>query len=160
MQSRSRIEKGTSTFAKSTATGSELRLQMNDSPGRRRNILIAHLRSEISNILGFDSSREIDLEQGLFDMGMDSLMAVELRGRLERTLGAPLPSTITFNYPTIRALADHLLNEVLGFDYAPMQQKTAQIPAPVKLVSVAHPSDDLSEDELSILLMRKLEGME
>jgi hypothetical protein len=36
---------------------------------------------------------------------MDSLMSVELRRRLERGIGQSLPSTLTFNYPNIAALA-------------------------------------------------------
>ena len=42
---------------------------------------------------------------GLFDLGMDSLMSVELKRRLERGAGQPLPSTLTFNYPNVGALA-------------------------------------------------------
>jgi acyl carrier protein len=125
----------------------------------RKGILIAHLRYETSSILGFDLAREIELERGLFDLGMDSLMAVELKGRLERTLAVPLPSTLTFNYPTIEALVDFLLKDALGFDSAPAQEKTIPTSAPAKAVSADHPSDDLSEDELSVLLMKKLEQM-
>jgi acyl transferase domain-containing protein/acyl carrier protein len=141
--------------------GINLQLQ-SASPARRRDILIAHLRSQTSSILGFDLSRQIELEQGLFDMGMDSLMAVELRGRLERSLNAPLPSTLTFNYPTIQALTNYLLSEVLQFDTAPSSEQIAPIPpaAPVKVESVLQPSEDLSEDEVSILLLQKLERMQ
>ncbi len=125
MRSRPRTENAAITSRKSVAADSEVSLQLqNASPARRRDILIAHLRSQTSSILGFDLSREIELERGLFDMGMDSLMAVELKGRLERSLGVPLPSTLTFNYPTIKALVDYLLSDVLGFDSAPAQEKT------------------------------------
>jgi myxalamid-type polyketide synthase MxaC len=41
-------------------------------------------------------------------MGMDSLMAIELKGRLERSVGLSLPSAIAFNYPTVDALAKFL----------------------------------------------------
>jgi acyl carrier protein len=121
--------------------------------------LIAHLRSQASSVLGFDLSREIELEQGLFDMGMDSLMAVELKGRLERSLGLPLPSTLTFNYPTINALANYLLSEALGFDSAPAPEKTVPILNPPDRDSSDHPFEDLSEDEISALLLKKLEQM-
>jgi acyl carrier protein len=163
MRSRPRTETGAPISSKSTAADSESRLQLqNASPARRRSILIALLRAQINSILGFDLSREIELEQGLFDMGMDSLMSVELKGRLERSLGVPLPSTLTFNYPTIKALADYLLTEALGVDSAPAKETTepGRTPDPAKIVSAAVPSEDLSEEELSELLMRKLEEME
>ena len=124
-------------------------------PAARRDILIAHLRSQASSILGFDLSREIELEQGLFDMGMDSLMAMEFKARLQRSLAVPLPSTLTFNYPTIKALGDYLLSEALGLDSAP--EKTASIPSPADVLSFDHSSEDLSEDELSVLLLKKME---
>jgi hypothetical protein len=92
-------------------------------------------------------------------MGMDSLMAVELRGRLERSLSVPLPSTLTFNYPTIRTLADYLLSEALQFDSVPSSEQIApKPPAPsVQVESAAQPSEDLSEDQISLLLLQKLE---
>ena len=162
MRSRPRPENDPATLKKSTAAGQEIYLQLQSaSPARRRDVLIAHLRSQTSSILGFDLAREIELEQGLFDMGMDSLMAVELKGRLERSLGLPLPSTLTFNYPTIRALTDYLLKEVLQFDSRPASEQTALIhlATPAKTASVDQPSDGLSEDEISILLMEKLKQM-
>jgi acyl carrier protein len=158
MRSRLRTENGTSTSRISTAEDAKVSLQLKSaSPANRRDILIAHLRSQISRILGFDQSREIELEQGLFDMGMDSLMAVELKGRLERSLDVPLPSTLTFNYPTIQALVDYLLSDALRFDSAPESEKTAPILSPAKVESFDHSSEDLSEDELSVLLLKKLE---
>jgi microcystin synthetase protein McyG len=162
MRSRPRIENTAIVSKKSDTADSQINLQLQSaSPGRRRDILIAHVRSQTSSILGFDPSREIELERGLFDLGMDSLMAVELKGRLERSLAVPLPSTLTFNYPTIETLVDFLLKDALGFDSAPAQETTIPLPtsAPVKAVSDDHPSDDLSEDELSVLLMKKLEQM-
>jgi hypothetical protein len=46
-------------------------------------------------------------------MGLDSLLAVELRNRLSRALGLPLPSTLLYDYPTVAGLADRLA-ELLG----------------------------------------------
>ena len=161
MRSRPRTEEGTITYRKSVGPDSGVSFQLQSaSPVRRRDILIAHLRLQICSILGFDLSRELELKQGLFDMGMDSLMAVELKGRLERSLGVPLPSTLTFNYPTIDALGDYLLSEALGFDSAPAPEKSASLPSSAKVLSFDDPSEDLSEDELSRLLLKKLEQMQ
>ena len=50
-------------------------------------------------------------ETGLAELGMDSLMAVELSTRLQQQLGADfaVPPTLAFDYPSVAALADHLL---------------------------------------------------
>jgi hypothetical protein len=47
-------------------------------------------------------------------MGLDSLMAVELSNRLQRNLKQPLPSTMTFEHPTIESLTEYLAVEVLA----------------------------------------------
>ena len=130
LRTQERTESGISLKFKTGAGQSKVSRQLRDAPqARRRDILIAHLRLQAGSVLGFDSSRQIELDQGLFDMGMDSLMSVELKGRLERSLGVPLPSTLTFNYPTISKLADYLLNEILREYSAPAPEKTAPTPA-------------------------------
>jgi acyl transferase domain-containing protein len=151
-----------SSSSKKSSADSEVSLQLkNAAPARRHDILIAHLRSQVGGILGHDRSREIELQQGLFDMGLDSLMAAELKERLQGSLGVPLPSTLTFNYPTIEALADYLLNDALNLDSASTQKEAAPLPRPelAKVLPEDPPTNDLSEDELSALLMRKVEGL-
>lgn len=54
------------------------------------------------------SNGYLDADRGFFEMGMDSLMSVELKGRLEKRFGARLPATLTFNHPTISAVAGYL----------------------------------------------------
>lgn len=54
------------------------------------------------------SNGYLDADRGFFEMGMDSLMSVELKGRLEKRFGARLPATLTFNHPTISAVGGYL----------------------------------------------------
>lgn len=132
------------------------------SPNRRRELLIAHLRAQAGAVLGFNASREIPLDQGLFDMGMDSLMSVELKGRLERSLGVPLPSTLTFNYPTLGALAEFLLKDVLTFapPAEPPAPAAAGTPAPAPTPPTDSSADDLDEEDLERLLLRKIQHLQ
>ena len=79
----------------------------------RGDLLLGYVRDQVGAVLRLDPSR-IDVEQGLFDMGMDSLMALDVKTRLESAVSRRLPSTLTFNYPTVTALAAYLASEVLA----------------------------------------------
>jgi acyl transferase domain-containing protein/acyl carrier protein len=61
-------------------------------------------------VLGFGKGSSIDPETGFADLGLDSLMAVELRQRLQRVTGLSLPATLTFDYPSPARAAQLLLN--------------------------------------------------
>jgi acyl carrier protein len=54
----------------------------------------------------------IDTEQPLKDMGLDSLLAVELRQKMEALSGLRLPPAVVFDHPSVRALAKMLLEEL------------------------------------------------
>jgi NAD(P)-dependent dehydrogenase (short-subunit alcohol dehydrogenase family)/acyl carrier protein len=141
---------------------SEIVKRLREASGnRRRDILVAHLRSQAAAVLGFDATREIPLDLGLFDMGMDSLMSVELKGRLERSFSVPLPSTLTFNYPTIEALCDFLLNDALSIGIQPVPPEAApKIQVVIRPSKVKTPDyEDMTEDDLEQELMRRLKGL-
>ena len=57
---------------------------------------------------------EIREDAGFFDLGMDSLMAVELRRRIEQGVGKDLPVTLAMDHPRLTDVADYLLGDVLG----------------------------------------------
>jgi acyl transferase domain-containing protein/acyl carrier protein len=121
----------------------------------RRETIAARVRDEVAAVLGLPDASEVDPTRGLFEMGMDSLMAVELRSRLQKRVGRPLPSTLTFNYPNAAALAQFLEQLLLARPSPP-----SSVAAPSPSASVA-PMDheDLSEDELEQLLAEKLKAL-
>ena len=124
-------------------------------PESRRDLVLEHVRGAAAMVLGLDPTR-VDVEQGLFDMGMDSLMAVDLKTRLEAAAGQRLPSTLTFNYPTVTALAGYLAGDVLGVPGEATAPAPAATAAPAGTPTADPRRDDLSEDELAALLAEKL----
>jgi len=94
-------------------------------PNERYEILLTYVRDQVARVLGLDPSRLPSLTQGLTDMGMDSLMIVELRNHLQASLGTSLPSTLVFEHPTIEALSAHLAQDVLELA-APAETKPAR----------------------------------
>lgn len=77
----------------------------------RRERLEALVREQIIETLRLDPSR-ITIETPLSTLGFDSLMAVELRNRLEAFLGVDLPVTLVWGYPTIAAIVPHLARKI------------------------------------------------
>lgn len=80
--------------------------------GARQAMLEAFVREQVIAVLRLDPSRAtVDVPFKAF--GIDSLTGLELRNRLERGLAlSALPATIIWTYPTIGALATHLVGLV------------------------------------------------
>jgi NADPH:quinone reductase-like Zn-dependent oxidoreductase/acyl carrier protein len=66
----------------------------------------------IRRTLALRSSDRIDPHESFSDLGMDSLLAVELRNSLSTILERRLPSAIVFDYPTVKKLARFVENEL------------------------------------------------
>jgi acyl transferase domain-containing protein/acyl carrier protein len=118
-------------------------------PNDRRDVLIDFVRRAAGAVLGL-AAADVDVDRGLFDMGMDSLMSVDLKSRLEAGSGQPMPSTLAFNYPTVTAIATYFEKQLADL-FAPAAEPAATTPY-VDAVE----DDELSEDELMALLADKL----
>lgn len=118
--------------------------------GQRRGALMAHLAERALQVLGLDAGTPIDPRRALKDIGLDSLMAVELRNALTRSIGQPLSATLLFDYPNLDALTAYLMR-ALGLEGAPAPQAAAGAPAHGELAA-------LSDEEAEALLMQELSG--
>lgn len=83
------------------------------TPEKRQELLISHLQILISNILQVNSS-QLDWEQPLTNMGLDSLTTVELSDILQDSLGTSFKATLIFEYPTVEALANYLTQQIVS----------------------------------------------
>jgi acyl carrier protein len=126
------------------------------SPARRVRIMRNRLREEVAAVLN-STADSILTNQGFRELGMDSLMSVELRNRLQRLLDCSLVSTVAFDYPNVQQLGDYLLREFVG---APAVSNQGHSPLhATSSVRVAEPDktvDDLSEEEAEQLLLEEL----
>ena len=133
--------------AASTSSGTtQLVDQLTVAPAQqRKKLVVDYLRDVVAEVTRIDAA-EIRDESGFFDVGMDSLMAVELRRRVEQAVGKELPSTLAMDYPRLVDVADFLLGDVLSFG-APTPSAPAPAPAapvapmrsdePIAIVAVA-----------------------
>lgn len=71
----------------------------------REQAVAALLRTELSTALG---GCAVDTRRGFRDLGVDSLIALELRNRLIAETGLQLSTTVVFDYPSPASLAAHI----------------------------------------------------
>jgi hypothetical protein len=121
----------------------------------RRPLLTAHVRGRALTVLGLPGNHAVDPGQPLNELGLDSLMAVELRNVLgaDLALARPLPATLVFDYPTLDALVDHLAGSILGW-----QREDAR--ADGERARMVADLEGLSEDEAEALLLEELGATE
>ena len=123
-------------------------------PAARVGMLAAHVRAEVARVLGVDDLSESMEALSFTEMGMSSLMLIELRNNLQDALGCAIPATSMFNAPTVASLASHLGLEVLGLVDADTSAPVVHDAAAADRIAA------LTEDEVADLVIRTIEGLE
>jgi NAD(P)-dependent dehydrogenase (short-subunit alcohol dehydrogenase family)/acyl carrier protein len=133
--------------------GSDFRTRLESAlPTERGDLLVEHVRTLAAAVMHFDDPLRILPGQGFFQIGMDSLTAVELKNRLQQSLGLTLPATTAFDYPTPATLARRLLGELFSDGSAPV--------APEAIDDDHNGLSHLSRDELRGLLDAELQAID
>ena len=102
----------------------------------REGLLVEFLRSETRRVLRLDTAPSPEV--GFFELGMDSLTAVELRNRLNQALGGAwiAPTTVAFDHPNIGALARRIAAELAGTGPAAVVARRLSIGAADERIAV------------------------
>jgi NAD(P)-dependent dehydrogenase (short-subunit alcohol dehydrogenase family)/acyl carrier protein len=123
--------------------------------GERREVLREHVRAQAVRILGLPATQPLSPRQPLRELGLDSLMAVELRNALGSSAGRALPATVVFDHPTVAKLADYLHDELYPPAAAPAGPAEDQaVDDLLARVSV------LDDAEVEALLAAKVDALE
>jgi len=78
-------------------------------PAERRQLLESHLTELVARVLGLSASK-VDIQQPLSNLGLDSLMAVELKNRIAVDLGVNVPMVTFLSGPSVEQAAAQLLH--------------------------------------------------
>ncbi len=124
----------------------------------RAALVRAFVSEQVTRVLGLSSPEILSSRHGFFEMGMDSLTSLELRNALQRELGRPLPSTLTFDYPTVEQLSAWLNDELSGRVAAPAADRRAAIDTERDDAAAADVAS-LSAEELSVELEREVRSV-
>ncbi len=122
----------------------------------RFDMIIEFLKQQTVRVLGMESSTSVDIAQPLQSLGLDSLMAIELKNSIDSGVGKNLPATMVFNYPTIEALAGHLLEDVLKLGAAKADEESMDNDVFEKEETLSE-IEELSDEEAEALLLKSLE---
>jgi acyl transferase domain-containing protein len=131
------------------------------APSERFERLARRVQSLVADVLRLDADHPVERELGFFDMGVDSLMAVQIRLRIQQLLGREFPASLCFDYPTVVALVEHLLRQL--FPENETDESDSQTPADIR-PAPASPIDecrveDLLDEEIAALIDEEMKAL-
>jgi acyl transferase domain-containing protein len=152
-----RISQGASLETDSAKPSNFVEQLRSASPAERRQSLQRFIQTEAAAVLGLGAQFP-DPEQGFFEMGMDSLLSLEFKARLETAFAMRLAPTLIFDNPTVESLTEFFAAEISG---GPVDEQTE-----IRLArwdesdrSLTRKIEQLSDAEAEELLLQKLEAM-
>jgi short-subunit dehydrogenase/acyl carrier protein len=114
--------------------------------------IVSFVERHAARALGLAPGKPVNAQRPLHDLGLDSLLSVELRNALAAALGTPLSATLLFDYPTVETLARYLSKEVLKCEIG-----LAETPHGAGRNQVLEDLKNLSDQEAEASLLRELE---
>jgi acyl carrier protein len=115
-------------------------------------LLQTYLRSDAAKILRIPEER-LNIGVSLVRFGLDSLMAVELKNRIDSEFNVRTPTAKLLQGPSVSDLADWLIGEIsaaIAADVAPADAAVATV------TNVAPDVDAMSDDEVNAMLGKLL----
>jgi acyl carrier protein len=92
----------------------------------RAEALLALVQDVVATVAGLAGATAVSADQPLKDLGLDSLMALEVRNHLSARTKITLPVTLVFDYPTPRAIAQ-VLQKKLASPTTPLRSETQRV---------------------------------
>jgi acyl carrier protein len=135
------------------SSSSAFRQSLADAPpADRLEMIERHLKEQLGQVLRMAASG-IDRQTPLATLGLDSLMAIELRNRLEASIGVTLSATLMWNYPTIADMAPFLAERMeLALEAPAAAESDGAALDAHDLLAVLGQAGEMSEDDLRRLV--------
>ncbi len=83
------------------------------SAAERETILEGKIAQLLAEVLGLESASGIDRDVSVFEYGMNSLMSMDFKNRLQSMLKSKLPATLVMKYPTVNAITKYVVENAL-----------------------------------------------
>ncbi|MFJ2767233.1 type I polyketide synthase [Streptomyces sp. NPDC087300] len=122
----------------------------------RDRTLLDLVRERAAHVLEHPSTDGVEADRSFRELGLDSMMAVELRRQMNDATGLHLPPTVLFEHPTPARLARHLRGELLptapAAPAAPTADPDRDEPVVIVGIGCRFPGDVRSPEDLWRLL--------
>jgi acyl carrier protein len=118
------------------------------TPEEREAIVQAYMRDQVARVLG-TSAAKLDADRPLNELGLDSLMSVELKNRVEGNVALSLPMSELMQSPTINSLSTAVLGQLDKPTLTPSEPPLARQETVAELSATV---DRLSDEEVDSLL--------
>ena len=116
------------------------------------NAILAYILQESGN-----ETELVTAETPFADMGVDSMLAVQLSSQLQRWLGVPLSAVVAWSHPTPKDMSQYLSDQAFGSEPSESVDSSATHDLPMteeELISMIEQMDD----EEAAKLLSQLEG--
>lgn len=151
----SRLKRKAEETQTNTADALRIRNELEKASAADRPAIVEkYVAEELGRVVRLEPS-EIHRGASFASFGVDSLMSLEFRNRLEACFGLQLPSTLLFTYPTMVKLTTHLVDKLglstLSAESPDVRSQDVESETNVRLVS------QLDELESEMMLEKTLE---
>jgi acyl transferase domain-containing protein len=107
---------------------------------QRKDFLKQKITETLARVLKSSVDRSLPEDTPFTELGLDSVMALELRNQLNKALQSSFPATLAFTFPTLEALTNYALKEI---DVGTTQQTSAPVPQTNKVKKEAQQTSSL-----------------
>ncbi|MEV6628675.1 beta-ketoacyl synthase N-terminal-like domain-containing protein, partial [Amycolatopsis sp. NPDC051114] len=129
----------------------------------RAEALLDLVRAETAAVLGYPGPGSVEPDRAFRDLGVDSLIALEVRNRLVAATGLKLPAVVLFDHPDPRRLAALLGHRLLDAGPVAAERPVSRVDSdePIAIVSMACrlPGGVRSPEDLWDLVSAGAEGL-
>ena len=90
-------------------TDNPIKAQLLNAPSSQRMaLLVTAIQTQLAEVLGLADPEHIAINNSVFDYGLNSLMAIDLKQRLQAFSDAPLPASIVMKHDSVNKLASYI----------------------------------------------------
>jgi NADPH:quinone reductase-like Zn-dependent oxidoreductase/acyl carrier protein len=116
-------------------------------PSERTKLLEDHLREQLARVLGTSPSK-VDVDKSVINLGLDSLMAVEIGNRMQSELGVSVPPVKFMEGLTTAGMAQYLIEQLMAGDRTAVATPTVNTNELEKALAAARIASNGADSEL------------